>query len=68
VLALEVAAPSDFVDLPYAWCVCLLGKGNCFQRVSDGTFFMSLGFEAWAVLMWEMQQHSFDGTALGVFV
>ena len=65
---LEVTAPSDFVELPFAWCGRLLGNGNCFQRVSDGKYFMSLGFKAWAVLLWEMQQHIFDGAALGVFV
>ncbi len=52
--ALLCLEAKQFVGIGGCWTACLLQKGRIFQRRADSRYFVSLGFQDWAALGWEL--------------
>ena len=61
-LALRHLADVDYQDAGAVWTTCLLQEGLLFLHKPSNRFFLSLGCETWAAVMWEVKPVSATGT------
>ena len=54
--ALQMTESNDFHDLGATWCSCLFLRHSVYRRRKDGAVFVSLGFNKWIALGWQLSE------------
>ena len=56
--ALRFTAPT-FESISALWPACLLQRESVFQRKTDGAYFVSVGFQKYCSLGWQLAEYPF---------